>query len=120
MVDWIVFYDDGSTFSSDDGAPEQAPAWGVMVIAARSAEHGRTLWLGQDFFWWDEDGEWVDGDLVGLIDYLARRPYTKKIVLMGRDRAPDRFHRSYRQALFDPRLPPKTSQDCLEGNEVAA
>lgn len=118
MVNWIVFYDDGRSFSSDDGSPERADPWGVICVVSRSREHGRTLWVGKDYFWWDEDAEWVCGDFAGLLDYLTRRPYAPKIVLVGRGRAATRFHDICKRALADPRLPEKTSLDWLEDTET--
>lgn len=113
---WIIFYADGTSFSSDDGAPHEAPRWGIVCIAAPSADHGRVLWIGKDYFWWDEN-EWINGDFTGLIDYLTR-PGREKIVLVGRGIPPTRFHAICKQALADPRLPSKTSTDWLEATET--
>lgn len=110
---WVVWYDDGSTFDSSQGPPEAAPRVGVLCITQASAEHGRVMWVGKDYFWWDEDGAWVNGDSTGLLDYLTRGG-KEKIVLIGRGRPPDRFHAICKLALEDPRLPEKTSTDWLE------
>lgn len=112
MTAWVVWYDDGTSFASTDGPPEDAPRWGVICIAAYSGEHGRMIWHGTDFYGWV--GEWISFDSAGLLDYLGNRPGRDKIVLMGRHVPPDVFHRVYALADKDPRLPPRTSRDHVE------
>ena len=109
---WIVWYDGGTSFSNLDGAPHEAPRWGVLAIAAYSGAHGRMIWHGTDFYCWV--GEWISCDSAGLLDYLGNRPGAEKIVMMGRHVPPDEFHRVYRLADTDPRLPPRSSRDALE------
>lgn len=118
MTAWCIWYADGASFSSDDGEPHDAPRWGVICAAQASREHGRVLWVGKDYFWWDEDGAWVNGDFTGMLDYLTR-PGSYKVVLVGRGAAPTRFHAVCKQALEDPRLPAKTSTDWIEETETA-
>lgn len=116
MSEWIVWYDDGSSFSSEEGGPEDAPRFGVICIAVRSAEHGRIIWVGHDYYWWTEEG-WASGDAEGLCDYLDQ-PGSIKIRLKGRSVPATRFHRVYKLALEDNRLPVKTSTDWLEAKSV--
>jgi hypothetical protein len=116
-MQWIVWYADGSSITSEEAAPGDVPRWGVLCITVRSAEHGRILWVGKDYFWWDEDQVWVNGDFTGLLDYLTR-PGTEKIVLIGRGAAATRFHAVCKAALEDTRLPAKTSTDWLEQTEA--
>ncbi len=117
MTSWIVWYDDGKSIASDEAESHEIPRWGVICVTSSSREHGRVLWCGKDYFWWDEDQEWVNGDFTGLVDYLTR-PGREKIVLIGRGRAATRFHDVCKKALEDPRLPAKTSTDWLEATET--
>lgn len=110
-IRWVVWYDDGSSFTDADGEPHEAPRWGVQVIAAYSADHGRVLNHGKDFYWRDGD-EWLGGDIVGLIDYLTRPG--NKIVLVGRSVPPAQFGRILEAANRDDRLPPRSSYSPLE------
>lgn len=114
MVGWIVWYDDGSSFSSLEGSPQDAPRIGVICICERSQEHGRIIWVGHDYYWWHDDGVWVGGDASGLNDYLDQ-PGAYKVRLKGRSVPATRHHRIYKLACEDTRLPPKTSNDWLEG-----
>ena len=107
--EWVVWYDDGTSFCSLEGVPEAAPAWGVMCIAQASRDHGRVIWHGGDYYWRDRE-EWVRGDLAGLLDYVTRIGLAK----VGRSVPTAHFRKCYQQAVDDPRLPPKTSLDALE------
>jgi len=52
-MDWKIYYEDGSTFSSDDGGLEAAPAFGVQCVVCTP-------------------DLWGCGDIVGLVQYLAK------------------------------------------------
>jgi hypothetical protein len=64
MTKWVVYYGDGSTFSDQDGSPEDAPSLNVQAITC------------------EPDGVWKGGDIFGLFDYLSRPGW--KRVLFGR------------------------------------
>lgn len=111
-MEWIVWYDDGSSFDASQGGPEDAPRSGVICISVKSYEHGRIIWVGHDYYWWTEEG-WASGDAEGLCDYLDQSG-KHKVRLKGRSVPATRFHRVYKAALEDERLPLKTSTDWLE------
>jgi hypothetical protein len=112
LIQWVIWYADGSSFSNLDGEPHEAPRWGALCIAAYSGEHGRMIWHGTDYYGWI--GEWVSFDAAGLLDYLGNHPGPTKIVLIGRHVPPDVFHKVYSLAERDPRLPPRSSRDAME------
>lgn len=85
MVQWIIYYGDGSTFSNLDGEPEQAPPFGVQAIACN-------------------DGLWLGGDFVGLIDYLCR--IGKKVVRFGTHIHNFKYEPILRIARADISIPP--------------
>jgi len=109
---WIIWYDDGSSFTNLDGKIHEAPRWGVMCIAQYSKDHGRVIVHGYDYYFWEKD-EWLSGDLVGLIDYLTRDGI-EKVVLIGRSVPPAEFWKIYELANQDPRLPPRSSYSPFE------
>lgn len=53
MLKWKIYYENGSTFSNEDGTFNEAPTFGVLSIAC-------------------DDGQWISGDLLGLIQYLQK------------------------------------------------
>jgi hypothetical protein len=112
---WVVWYDDTTSFSWEQGQPHLAPRWGVICVVERSAEHGRIIWVGHDYYWWHPEG-WAGGDLTGLLDYVTQ-PILERVVLVGRSVPATRHHRVYKMALDDPRLPVKTSVDWLEQHD---
>lgn len=102
MIDWRIYYGDGSTFSSADGPPEAAPAWGVVSVACRDSQDPREIHrmqgTGFDFFVWDGI-EWWGVDQIGLIDRLADR--TAKVVCFGRTIPTPAFQEITRRAVKD-------------------
>jgi hypothetical protein len=81
---WCIFYDDGTTFSSEDGGPEAAPPSGVVVIATLEdgQEHPVTLHGKDGFFIW-RDGAWWLSEAMGFWDHMLLSPGAK-VVKFGR------------------------------------
>jgi hypothetical protein len=74
-VGWIIFYSDGSTFSSERGSSAAAPAWDVQAIACDDEQVGHVV--QQRDYYWIEDGEWTGGDLISLLQWLADQGLVK-------------------------------------------
>ncbi|MDH3582144.1 MAG: hypothetical protein OEM91_16160 [Hyphomicrobiales bacterium] len=71
--DWRIYYADGSTFSSDDGAPESAPPEGFVCAVGYDEGVKRYIMHGWDFYQWDkEHAQWWGMDQTGLHDRLRR------------------------------------------------
>lgn len=86
MATWRIWYDDGTTFTDDDGSPFEAPPLGVVCITQRTDdEHhstGHELVHLFDYYWFDPEGHlspWWGGEAFGLWDYLMR-PGERKVV----------------------------------------
>ena len=120
-MQWIVYYADGSSFTNEDGPPENAPRDGVQAVAIANDKIGKALWHGGTsenfaFYCWHgalDDGEWVPHDQHGLIEYL-RQPGAIKIVLRGYAIPIAAFRTIYDAAVADQRLPFKTDADPRE------
>lgn len=78
MTVWKLYYEDGSTFSSDDGEWLDAPVFGVMALATADQYVGREIdtprspGSGDFYIWWNAVKPWWV-DYAGLIDYLYHR-----------------------------------------------
>jgi hypothetical protein len=111
-TEWIIFYEDGSTFSSDDGGPANAPDQGVLIIAFANVNTGRTLLHSADYYAWhrvDETrGEWVPHSQRGL-DYYWAKDDEPGIYVSGYAVPNARFQEIIQKALDDPRLEYKTA-----------
>jgi hypothetical protein len=103
MIKARVYYADGTTYA---GEVFGAPAWGVLCIVERSAEHGRQIVSGGDYYWY-EFGHWWAGDFIGMIDYLAR-PGARK-VLIGRMVSNEVWLDTWKRANADPDFPARTA-----------
>lgn len=107
MITWIVYYSDGSSFTSEDGPASAAPRTDVQVVVNHSVKRGKLPWHSVDYYCWQGD-EWVPHALDGLHDYLAA-PGTEKIVLRSYGIPAKAFMKIYEQAIKDPRMPWVTS-----------
>lgn len=92
-VDWIIYYDDGSSFSSDDGETWDAPRTGVEVVVQRNEQTGYDfLCTIGDYFVYDKDrGGWRITDFWGTLDHCVscRNP----LVLFGRNMSDEEFQK---------------------------
>jgi len=106
---WRIYYVDGSSYSDCDGALEDAPAWGVIIVAQEDVTPhpyniGRVYRFGRDFYCWrGETWGWTGQDGVGLTEYLAGKGWKK--VLNGTEARQDIYHRVKAQAEQDDYLP---------------
>lgn len=58
---WKIFYSNGSTFSDEDGKPEDAPKRHVQVINVEDGRCGRRVLKFCDYYVWsDRIGRWID------------------------------------------------------------
>lgn len=96
-MNWRIYYGDGSTFSSDDGAWEDAPGWDVQVILFRDRVTTWQMRHQGDFFRLDDDGAVVGMDVTGLLDWVVNELGIKA----GRMLSRDKFDIVYQQAKRD-------------------
>lgn len=72
---WRLYYADGSTFDSEDGAWADAPHIGAVGLITPDVDVGREFDHGSrgEFFAWEPDGSKPWGyDRVGILRYLWR------------------------------------------------
>lgn len=115
MKKWKIFYGDGSTFGSDDGIPEEAPALNVQAIAHEAdIGIGRRVVSGKDYYWWEpRSGQWEGTtDPFALWDYLVRE--CPSIVKFGRVLPRLEFEKILHRAVMDSGLQPKVAWDSSE------
>jgi hypothetical protein len=108
---WRIWYDNGSSFSDEDGPPELAPGRGVICIVQDAERTGRVKLSGADYYIWKE-GQWFRADLFGLWDYLVE-PGHKKVVF-GRTVARHLYNQILRQAEADDRFPRRSAWEKWE------
>ena len=89
-MDWMIYYGDGSKFSSEDGTPWQAPARDVQVIVKVDPLNKWTRVYGYDYYTWSEKNGWHARDIFGLFDMLCE-PYPVA-VKFGRTLAPQEWN----------------------------
>lgn len=104
---WVIFYEDGSSFSDLDGPPELAPRQYVQCVAVADRGCGNYVLGEMNFYCWHEN-QWIPHDTGGLLQYLAA-PGKEKIVLQGYWIGRERYFEMRRAARYDPRLPAPTA-----------
>lgn len=113
---WKIYYGDGTTYSSNQGGPDEAPARNVQVIVLSDKYHGWYTQAKSDYYVWDERGEgemrWWGVDIFGLYDYMIEPGW--KRVLYGRTLTSDRFQEIFKMAMQDEEFPKKTAFDPAE------
>ncbi len=97
--DWMVFYDDGSTFSSEQGMPWEAPAVGVLILLQVDGNGKWVQYMQQTAYCWEWRtlGEWVPCDAIGVMDYMFHHE-GPKAVLFGRWTSDTNYERIRRRA----------------------
>ena len=105
MIKWQIYYDDGSTFSDEDGLPAEAPGHGIQIIAEADPVVGLQLQSGKDF-WIRRNDRWIGVDLVGLLDHLVSTGHVKQ----GRMLTNAEFSAVQTRALSDRRLARKSAR----------
>lgn len=83
--EWLIYYDDETTFSSEDGTWADAPAYGVQIISERCILEGtpvKMMHMGMDYYLL-RDGTLMSFSEVDLKDHL----------FLGIDRAAIKFGR---------------------------
>lgn len=79
---WLIVYDDGSTYSSEDGPMESSPGYGVLAI---QQNRENTILCSQDFYIFRDDyGCWIEVHIEGLIDHLVTGAHHVRCVRAGR------------------------------------
>jgi hypothetical protein len=111
MERWIVWYDDFSSFCSDDYEPWEIPRDGVICIAVERDSCGRYLISSRSYYCWHfQENQWVCHDRDGERQYL-RKPGKEKVVLEGYEVSKDFYQEIKHHALeVDDRLHPRTAK----------
>lgn len=118
-MNWKIYYGDGSTFSSDDGLPNDAPSYNVQVIVQPDKTNGggnvgrQTMHLHDWYYWRTDVQDWYGGDLHGLLDLLlSRAPITA--ICQGRVIPTNQFQIILKRAKTDLGFPNKSASTRIE------
>lgn len=76
MLEWVIFYENGTTFSNEDGPPEDSPIEGVLAIAQKDRREsptncGFTIIYGETYFIYC-DGQWWNHDQFAFFKKLEK------------------------------------------------
>ena len=88
---WTLWYEDGSTFTSEEGTPNDSPMWGLICIGQPGAAGRDLLWNETYYIFRTDTGEWSAHDLVGFVDQSVHYAPLIECVRIGRDTQTSRF-----------------------------
>jgi hypothetical protein len=94
---WRIYYDNGSTFDSLQGEPEQAPSIGVICIK-HFIENEWRIQAFTDYYIREKD-EWWGADAPGFWQYMFRPGF--KVVKFGTNIKDEPFQKIVTQARED-------------------
>ena len=104
-----IYYGDGSTFSSADGSPFDAPRLGVQSIVGVHRANGRYVVADETAYWWNaEEDRWRGGDRHGEWIYMLR--LGPRVVLYGEQVDDDIYNSCVVAAQTDKDFPPRTAR----------
>jgi hypothetical protein len=98
VLEWVIYYDDESTYTNEDGPPELAPSEGVQVIVKPHPDVGWTMDYSADYYLWLDD-HWQGVTEDRFWSYLFR-PGWKKI-LFGERLDDNKWQEVYQRAKRD-------------------
>ena len=81
LIDWKIYYGDGSVFTNLDGEPQDAPCGNVQRIAYYDADGRRKFCHDKDYYIY-ENNCWYAVDMIGFLQYMSDPGF--KIVKFGR------------------------------------
>jgi hypothetical protein len=103
-MDWRLYYEDGSVYEPEQGAPHESPGWGLVLVlqVGEHVDHHDQLLVNKDFYCWRTDlRQWLEHDRDGLLDQLVTRAHEIGAVRPGRTLPTDRFRAIWERALAD-------------------
>jgi hypothetical protein len=70
-VKWKIFYDDGTTVSSDSSKPEEAPVDGILAIVEKKGNNTIMVHQNNEYYYWTGEN-WISGGLNSLERWLRK------------------------------------------------
>lgn len=112
MINWRIYYGDGSVFDDSMGTPKEAPPLNVQVIVVADENVGKQLLHLWDWYYWDGE-QWSGADIYGLLDQLMWNHVTA--IKQGRTLSQREFDAIKQRAIEDTDFSPKTGSTRVEG-----
>lgn len=105
-MDWRIYYADGATFDSSQGAPDDTRPTGVAVIVQRDANGSRYIVKGENYYFWGGPlDQWRGADRDAVIEAVIEGE-TVEGFCQGRRQTRVGFHELLRAANADPDFQP--------------
>jgi hypothetical protein len=97
---WTLWYEDGSRFTSDDGAPHESPVGGAVLVS-QDVPGNEVLSYGQAWFVHRTDLGWLNCDREGMHDQVMYYAHLIDCVRFGRWMERDAWRDVQKRAAID-------------------
>lgn len=110
MLEWRIYYADGSTFDSGQGDAHESPfERGVIAIVYPDSDIGRRVLSSfDDYYYRADQGLWYGCDAWATKWYLIRHAYVITAVRPGETLPTDQYRQIFNCAANDPDFPRKS------------
>jgi len=106
-MQWCIYYEDGSTFSDEDGAPHESPVWGCVALAQPALDSSDKIMVNADYYLWRPDRNlWYQCGVDGLDDHICHFGHLIECVRKTRYIPTIDFREIWKQARIDCGLKP--------------
>ena len=100
MIEWAIYYGDGSRFTNEDGSPWDAPRLNVQTIVSPHWHLGYEIQTDSDYYYYDEEANvWFIADTFAIWDVLIRCKHP--VILFGRYISTEEYMKIVRRALSE-------------------
>jgi hypothetical protein len=105
MIEWRIYYGDGSVADNIIGKPSSCCNINVQAIVTRDDKSGNSIWYGFDFYIYSSGG-WIGvKDTASLIDHVLHNLKNIEVVKQGRTIPDDHWKTIFGRAMNDPAFP---------------
>jgi hypothetical protein len=122
VINWRIYYGDGSVYDDSYGKPEYAPKLNVQCIVVNEKgsksydaelellDVGRLVLHDWEYYIYQEDTGWFGvSNLVDMVDHVLHSAHKIRCLLKARTLPTAEFKKIYKRAWNDPDFPPKSA-----------
>lgn len=108
-VQWKIWYEDGTTFTSAQGDPKDSPTHGVIAVAQADNWLGHEVITGEWYIYRDDVQKWMFCDSFGVKDQMIHYGHVISAVRPGRYVTNFQYHEILKMTMDDPELPRRSA-----------
>ena len=101
MLEWRIYYGDGTTFDNLNGCPSSCSSVNVQAIIVKDGDDRSSVWFGRDWYVFI-DGGWIAlKDTSSLFDYILNDLLSMEAVKQGRTIPDENYKEIFNSVMND-------------------